>query len=329
MDYCLTLLTFAVVVHAQVVAAEKPTPDGERIERLVNQLGAHTFSEREAASSELFQVGEASLNQLIAAAGSEDPEVAQRAYKLYVRLKLASMRKPTLVSLTGEGVEARAVFEEISRQAKTPVYFDEGETAPFNNAQIDVEFDKTPYWEAFLETCRLSQNTCQEASPDLRICAGTAGLEQYSRAGPVLVRLIDVRRQYRSHLVRRLRAGKVRVSYPCLEVTFDAFYEGKMAPNRCTPGIVRSCETDAGPSELLHSMTPTEPKWIVPQTRGIHWTMHSADVAVPPGEAICIERLTGDFDVLLTAKLPHLPQFTELEGWLRVPFVFRHIPLSP
>src|SRR5213594_4001680 len=62
-----------------VAAGAAKDPDGERIARLVIQLGSSRFVERQAASHALDAIGESALPALRMAARSDDAEVSRRA----------------------------------------------------------------------------------------------------------------------------------------------------------------------------------------------------------------------------------------------------------
>src|SRR3954468_24587439 len=55
---------------------------GERIARLIGQLGDLNFAKREAASKELDPIGEPALGALRKAASHDDPEVLSRAERV-------------------------------------------------------------------------------------------------------------------------------------------------------------------------------------------------------------------------------------------------------
>jgi hypothetical protein len=70
--------------------AEKKADVGSKVEKLVKQLGAEDFKEREAATEELEKIGEPAVPALKEALKSEDAEVRSRA-----ELILKEIEKPT------------------------------------------------------------------------------------------------------------------------------------------------------------------------------------------------------------------------------------------
>src|SRR3989344_8329922 len=156
MRYGIILWATVLAVGTSIAANEKTASQQPLIVQLIEQLGDDSFRQRQIAFMGLREMGMSALPYLTHATISEDPEIASAAQHLVRLIKFADMSEPTLVSLHGKAMPARTVFEELSRQAATPVYFGDS----FNNAPIDVEFEKTPYWEAFLHTCYLSGNNC-------------------------------------------------------------------------------------------------------------------------------------------------------------------------
>lgn len=79
------MLLFPVSV---VTAQEKPAQSSqtEEISRLINQLGADKYEEREAASAALAKIGKPAIKALMKARESKDVEVASRANELIEKI---------------------------------------------------------------------------------------------------------------------------------------------------------------------------------------------------------------------------------------------------
>lgn len=87
---------------AATAAATQPRVDPamrERVQRLVAQLGASSFAEREAAQRELAKLGEAAVPVLIPYIGSDDEEVAGRIAALVERPRDPSLRVDLAIAL--------------------------------------------------------------------------------------------------------------------------------------------------------------------------------------------------------------------------------------
>ena len=86
---CLVLLS---------VSARSDSPDSSEIARLVLQLGADQFRDREAASKELQRIGEPAVDALRqAAASGDEPEVRRRARQILETLEAKLYREPRML----------------------------------------------------------------------------------------------------------------------------------------------------------------------------------------------------------------------------------------
>jgi hypothetical protein len=95
----------AAIVAAGIMAAQPCVPDasGDRIARLIGQLGSPRFLEREAATRSLDAIGESALEALRSASACDDAEVRQRANDLRSRIEqrvaVARLLKPSTITL--------------------------------------------------------------------------------------------------------------------------------------------------------------------------------------------------------------------------------------
>src|SRR5262245_23861693 len=85
------LCPVVVAVIASAPPAAGPQPSPEEIARLVRQLGADSFEQREQAQTKLAAIGPAAKRQLEVAAKDTDREIALRAGRL-----LEALRKEAL-----------------------------------------------------------------------------------------------------------------------------------------------------------------------------------------------------------------------------------------
>ena len=60
----------------------------EKVDKFIQQLGASTYSQREAASKELWSIGQPTLRALKKASQSSDPEIKSRALKLLAKIEI-------------------------------------------------------------------------------------------------------------------------------------------------------------------------------------------------------------------------------------------------
>ena len=90
-------LCLGVISSATAARGDEPGPrqEPEKISKLVEQLGAASYADREAASKALLDIGGPAGPALVKAAAGDDPEIRDRARKLLdVILPLAELASP-------------------------------------------------------------------------------------------------------------------------------------------------------------------------------------------------------------------------------------------
>ncbi|HOX08585.1 MAG TPA: hypothetical protein PK280_19475 [Planctomycetota bacterium] len=100
------------LIDEYLAAQTEAAPAGElqaRIERLVKDLGADDWGTREKAQKELVSIGRPALAALKAAAGSKDPEIAQRSTAAIAQIDGAGNSVDQLRAI---GPLARTVVQE-------------------------------------------------------------------------------------------------------------------------------------------------------------------------------------------------------------------------
>ena len=130
---------------------EGPAANKEDIQNRIDQLGANSYQEREAASLALQQIGALARPWLETASQSKDPEVAQRAKTLLKEIKSenteTSARDKTMALFTLSRMQdpeaavllktiAAGSDEDLSRQATALLETPEKETAPLPDNEV-------------------------------------------------------------------------------------------------------------------------------------------------------------------------------------------------
>ena len=142
-------LIVSVLLLAQVDGtAEATKPDRDLrsdVRRLVRQLDADEAADRQAAEKALVELGPEIVSLLPPVTPRTSAEVKERLGRIRKTLETAAaeaVAKPTLITLQGKMtlVEALLAFE---KQTNNLVVGYER-----RNADVEVNFDKTPYWEA-------------------------------------------------------------------------------------------------------------------------------------------------------------------------------------
>ncbi|HMC64061.1 MAG TPA: HEAT repeat domain-containing protein, partial [Gemmataceae bacterium] len=95
--------------------AEDKAPAKEKIDKLIRQLGSPKFSEREAASKALEEIGELALDTLReAAAKNKDIEIRRRAQELAGKIVDRNLDK-TLAKMLAEGIDPEKIYKKMTK----------------------------------------------------------------------------------------------------------------------------------------------------------------------------------------------------------------------
>jgi hypothetical protein len=153
-------LFVAVGVFGLAVAAAArqptpgPTPAGPAA--LVEQLGAESFADREAAAAALEKIGPPAIDALRLGTRSENPEVRDRAAVLLARLKRVadsnSRLAPKRVSLDYRGTPLGTAVTDFRARTGLNIALDPNRVAdPLR--KVTCEVTDVPVWEAFESFC--------------------------------------------------------------------------------------------------------------------------------------------------------------------------------
>jgi hypothetical protein len=152
------LVTAGALLVALAAVARQPAPKPQEIAKLVEQLGADGFADREAATKRLEELGSAAIGQLRLGTRSENAETARRAQELLRKAerRLASEKTlaPTLVELDAKGRALDDVLADLSEQAKCEVVLGGAGLAELAAKKVTLSTGgKVPFWAAVLEVC--------------------------------------------------------------------------------------------------------------------------------------------------------------------------------
>jgi hypothetical protein len=154
-------VTAGVVLAVSLCAlglADEPakSADPARIAKLIEQLGSAKFSEREAASKELEEIGVPALEALQKAAKSSDLETRKRAQKLIAKVRGGKagweIRQPTRVRLVYKDMPLdRAVADFGKKTGCTITVLDPDDKLADRKVTLDT--GDTTFWPAFDKFC--------------------------------------------------------------------------------------------------------------------------------------------------------------------------------
>lgn len=132
-------------------------PAADAPERLVRQLGAPRYADREAAEAALAALGPAAIPALQAAVASADPETARRAAGLLARARRAADSAALLavrpIRLNLRAAPLAVAVEELRTRTGVPVVLDRAGVADMLRPVTCVTGDVPP-WEAIAAFCR-------------------------------------------------------------------------------------------------------------------------------------------------------------------------------
>jgi len=144
-----------LLVGCLLTGAADSTPDDElalSVRGLVRQLGAAQLAQREAAERQLIELGPRVLDLLPQAGPRTSPETRLRLGRIRQRLEhvaAESTARASLVTLRGVGLPLSEVLAAFERQTGNRIVdyrrrFGHEVTDP----KLDVDFDRTPFWQA-------------------------------------------------------------------------------------------------------------------------------------------------------------------------------------
>jgi hypothetical protein len=183
---------------AEEPTAPKPTEEEQkRIDKLIAQLGADGFEEREQAQKDLEKIGPAALESARKAAKSKDSEVARRAGDLVTRfeemLKTDKVLAPKMVNLKFKDVSVVDAVADLSKQSGYPITIG-GDKAKLAERKVTLETGEVSFWEAFDKLC-LKAGLVEPASDGktagpLQVIEGTPVATPTHYAGALRVRVL-------------------------------------------------------------------------------------------------------------------------------------------
>jgi hypothetical protein len=150
--HCPLVIGMAMALAWTMVRADEPkTESAPRIGRLIDQLGADSFQDREQARKELETIGLPALPALRQAIKQSDLETSRRAASLIrvieEKARTMSMLAPKMVHLK---VHDLPVLEAVDKLAKLSGYTVrvDGDRTPLTGKKVTIDTGKVTFWEA-------------------------------------------------------------------------------------------------------------------------------------------------------------------------------------
>jgi hypothetical protein len=147
-------LALALLAAVPPSLSAQHSPAGERIARLIAQLGSADFSAREAASRELAALGPAALDVLRRAVEAEDAEIRRRAQKLLRQLEhqtaAARLLQPTHVRFVYDNVPVAEAVTDLARRTEVPFRLT-GDAAALAERRLTLDTGEVPFFDALAQ----------------------------------------------------------------------------------------------------------------------------------------------------------------------------------
>lgn len=130
--------------------------DGERIAKLIAQLGSDRFTEREEASKALAEIGLPAYEALKKAVNDPDAEVQRRARELLAKLeRLVETEKvlaPTRVRLQCQASPVADAVAQLAKKSGHALILN-GDRARLAERTVTLDTGDTTFWQAFDQLC--------------------------------------------------------------------------------------------------------------------------------------------------------------------------------
>ena len=169
------------------------------IPQLIKELGDKDHGVRSRAHTYLLKIGTPARKKLEAALLSKDPEVKLRAEKLLDQLKLEKVWASSRVTLkTNE--KASEILLKLAEQSNNHIHVGYAPYGSFKDEKLDVNYDKTIYWEAVDDICHRTGNKMRPHydinTPGVAINEGSPGNYPRAYSGPVRALIISSKRKF-------------------------------------------------------------------------------------------------------------------------------------
>ncbi|MHC4402585.1 MAG: hypothetical protein ACYTG0_23225 [Planctomycetota bacterium] len=305
-----------------LIAQAGTTADDElrlEVRRLVRQLDAPELARRDAAEKGLIELGPAILDLLPQPGDRVSFEVAQRVERIRQRLQKAlaeSAGRASHVTLHGR-MPVSEILAAIERQTGNKIVFHGGRPPRAVDPEIEVDFDKTPFWQVLdqvLDRAALQLNPfvgdgAIHVGPRLGAPPAVARVSRAGRAsysGPFRFEPVTV------HAVRDLRNPANR----SLRVTVEVAWEPRLRPVTLTQRMADVEAEDENGTPLAVDVPDAVSE--LPVFPGATSVGFDVPLELPPRSVGRIARLQGTLGARLPSKAEAF-RFTDLESAKKVP----------
>ncbi len=285
----------------------------EKVENLVQQLGAVRLADREAAEQALMELGPAVLALLPDRAVPLPAEIAQRIRRIRRRLErqvAASVAEATRVTLSPGAKPVGQLLASIAEQTGNRIVFPSEKFPPDRQPRVDIELRNVPFWQALdavLDQARLDADVFGRKKAVYVVKRNQGRAPRRTTAcyrGPFRIApaLVTIDRS----------VGKQPLAG--VTVYLELAWEPRLAPIQLSVPFARFAARDWCGNDLLRSgMRPNLVLPVFPQAAAVKIPV---GLKLPRDDLRKIALLRGSIGVLLPGK-PHtfrFPHFKQAAG---------------
>ncbi|HEV3137392.1 MAG TPA: hypothetical protein VGZ26_05800 [Pirellulales bacterium] len=192
-------LAVLLFLSAHALRADPPDRQEIRVARLIRQLGADDFAQRQQADDQLAKLGQSSRAPLEEAISDEDLEVRLRAKRLLDRLKLEDLWAASTVQVQVHGEPASKILASIATQSGNHIHVGDP-YGSFSEVPLDLNFAAMNYWQAVDEICGKTGNRIRPHydmhTPGVVVSTGAQGSFPRAYGGPVRAQITGATRVF-------------------------------------------------------------------------------------------------------------------------------------
>ena len=196
--------SLALLATCAVGSLRGQEPSGEiRIARLVKQLGANDYADRQQASEALDKLGPQARAELEQATRDADPEVRLEAKELLRGLKLQELWAARRAKFTTGEQPASKLLATLGEQTGNRILTGD-QYGAFHEQVLPWKHQDLSFWEAMDEICLASGNRVRpnydSRQPGLVVIAAKASKFPMAYSGPIRGQVINARRVFSEDL---------------------------------------------------------------------------------------------------------------------------------
>ena len=303
------LLLFTALFVAAADGAPANDALANQVDSLVRKFDAQQLTERDNAERELEALGSEILPLLPPIGDRTSAEAAQRLTRLrqvLMRAQAKSAAEPTHVTLKGKSLSLDQVLAEITKQTGNAITDHRvafGQQA--DARQVDVDFDKTPFWQALDEVLDQAQLT-------LYGFAGEPGLFVINRATGSAPRRAKASYAgvFRLEPVRFEAQRDLRnVEHGGLRLFIEVSWEPRLQPFSILQPLSEIKAVGNSGEAIATASQQAEPETLI--RRGFSTAELDVPFVLPPRGTSSVQRLTGKMIALVPGPLEEF-RFEEL-----------------